>query len=82
MFYKMKVGEQLNQNGVIAYMRFAEQKLKEEEARAKKYLEAGSNRVVDCCVKVLVQEPIVILLNECRPLIKAGETERLQLLYQ
>lgn len=81
MFYKMKVGEQLNQNGVIAYMRFAEQKLKEEEARAKKYLEAGSNRVVDCCVKVLVQEPIVILLNECRPLIKAGETERLQLLY-
>ncbi|XP_044756885.1 cullin-5 isoform X1 [Coccinella septempunctata] len=82
LFYKLKVTQQLNENGVIAYMKYAEQKLKEEEARAKKYLEAGSNRVVDCCVKVLVQEPIVILLNECKPLIKAGETERLQLLYR
>lgn len=39
MFYRMKAPEQLANNGVQAYMRYADSKLKEEEARAQRYLE-------------------------------------------
>lgn len=62
-------------------MRYADNKLREEEARAQRYLEAGSNAVIQCCVKVLVGNPLPVLLAECAPLIKAGETERLQLMF-
>ncbi|GJQ74661.1 hypothetical protein Trydic_g21514 [Trypoxylus dichotomus] len=82
MFYKLKGPEQLAANGVQAYMRYADNKLREEEARAQKYLEAGSNAVIQCCVKVLVGNTLPILLAECAPLIKAGETERLQLMFR
>lgn len=51
-FYCLKAPEHLAINGVQAYMRYADNKLREEEARAKRYLEAGSNGVIDCCVKV------------------------------
>lgn len=82
MFYKLKGPEQLAANGVQAYMRYADNKLREEEARAQKYLEAGSNAVIQCCVKVLVGNTLPILLAECAPLIKAGETDRLQLMFR
>lgn len=39
MFYRMKAPEQLANNGVQAYMKYADAKLKEEEARAQRYLE-------------------------------------------
>lgn len=42
MFYRMKAPEQLANNGVQAYMRYADAKLKEEEARAQRYLEGKS----------------------------------------
>ncbi|KAL1505275.1 hypothetical protein ABEB36_004874 [Hypothenemus hampei] len=82
MFYRLKAPEQLTTNGVQAYMRYADAKLKEEEARAQRYLEAGSNNVIQCCVKVLVGNPLSVLLAECTPLIKAGETERLNLMFR
>lgn len=40
-FYKMNAPQYLGQNGVQNYMRYADQKLKEEEARARRYLETG-----------------------------------------
>ncbi|KAL3276668.1 hypothetical protein HHI36_012038 [Cryptolaemus montrouzieri] len=82
MFYRLKAPEQLAENGVQSYMRYADQKLREEEARALKYLEAGSNGVIQCCVNVLVGQPLPVLLAECAPLIKAGETDRLQLMFR
>lgn len=82
MFYRLKGPEQLAANGVQAYMRYADSKLREEESRAQRYLEAGSNRVIQCCVKVLVGDTLPVLLAECAPLIKAGETERLQLMFR
>lgn len=82
MFYRVKAPEQLETNGVLAYMKYADTKLQEEEARAQKYLEAGSNGVIQCCVKVLVGNALPVLLAECTPLIKAGETERLQLMFR
>ncbi|KAJ8933631.1 hypothetical protein NQ314_013894 [Rhamnusium bicolor] len=82
LFYRMKAPEQLATNGVQAYMRYADAKLREEEARAQRYLEAGSNGVIQCCVKVLVGNALSVLLAECAPLIKAGETERLQLMFR
>ena len=83
MFYRLKAPEHLASNGVQAYMRYADNKLREEEARAQRYLEAGSsNDVIQCCVKVLVGNTLPILLAECAPLIKAGETERLNLMFR
>ena len=38
-FYKMKAPEYLVENGVQNYMKYADAKLKEEEERAKRYLE-------------------------------------------
>ncbi|KAJ8945868.1 hypothetical protein NQ318_002708 [Aromia moschata] len=82
LFYRMKAPEQLATNGVQAYMRYADSKLHEEESRAQRYLEAGSNGVIQCCVKVLVGNALPVLLAECAPLIKAGETDRLQLMFR
>lgn len=82
MFYRMKAPEQLSTNGVYTYMKYADSKLREEEARAQRYLEAGSNAVIQCCVKVLVGDALPVLLAECAPLIKAAETERLQLMFR
>ncbi|XP_072386567.1 cullin-5 [Diabrotica undecimpunctata] len=82
LFYRLKAPEQLATNGVQAYMRYADAKLREEEARAQRYLEAGSYAVIQCCVKVLVGNALPVLLAECAPLIKAGETERLHLMFR
>lgn len=82
MFYRLKAPEQLSANGVQEYMKYADNKLREEEARAQKYLEAGSNGVIQCCVKVLVGDALPVLLAECKPLIKQGETERLKLMFR
>ena len=40
-FYKQNAHEYLSKNGVQNYMRYADQKLKEEEDRARRYLETG-----------------------------------------
>lgn len=84
-FYKVKADEYLSENGVQAYMVFADTKLKEEEARAERYLEPGSGSVATltkCCEKVLVSDHLPTLLVECTPLIRAGETQKLQLMFR
>uniref|UniRef100_A0A1L8DX62 Cullin-5 n=1 Tax=Nyssomyia neivai TaxID=330878 RepID=A0A1L8DX62_9DIPT len=82
-FYTLKASEQLQANGVQSFMRYADTKLREEEARAKRYLEPSSfNALTQCCVSVLICDHLPTLLAECAPLIKAGETERLQLMFR
>ncbi|CAN7988981.1 unnamed protein product, partial [Ixodes hexagonus] len=84
-FYRAQAPQYLEENGVQSYMRYADQKLKEEEQRAAKYLESQPSGSVpaltECCVGVLVtafREPI---LAECPGMIRAGETARLQLMF-
>ncbi|KAF5295967.1 hypothetical protein FQA39_LY12739 [Lamprigera yunnana] len=81
-FYRLKAPEQLSVNGVQAYMKYADNKLREEEARAQRYLEAGSNGVIQCCVKVLVGNALSAILAECAPLIRGSETDRLHLMFR
>lgn len=84
-FYKLQANEYLQEHGVQSYMRYADTKLREEEQRAQRYLEPGSGSVaclVQSCVTVLVKDRLSTLLAECAPLIAAGETERLQLMFK
>lgn len=65
--------------------RYADQKLKEEEQRAAKYLESQPSGSVpaltECCVGVLVTAFRESILAECPGMIRAGETARLQLMF-
>ncbi|GLG95736.1 Cullin homolog 1 [Gryllus bimaculatus] len=84
-FYKMKAPQYLQANGVQNYMKYADSKLREEEQRAHKYLESCSGSVqvlTDCCVNVLVSTFKSTILAECAGMIKANETERLQLMFK
>lgn len=82
-FYRLKAHEQLQAHGVQAFMRYADTKLREEEARAQRYLEPSSfDGLKAACVSVLVKDPLPTLLAECTPLIKSGDTERLQLMFR
>ncbi|XP_077539475.1 cullin 5 isoform X2 [Haemaphysalis longicornis] len=85
-FYRAQAPQFLEDNGVQNYMKYAEQKLKEEEQRAARYLESSPQSssvpaLTECCVAVLVgafREPI---LAECPGMIRQGQTERLQLMF-
>lgn len=82
-FYRLKANEQLQANGVQSFMRYADTKLREEEARAQRYLEPSSfDALKAACVSVLVNDTLPILLAECTPLIKLADTERLQLMFR
>lgn len=64
-------------------MKYADNKLREEEARAQRYLEDVSlGALTKCCVKVLINDHLPTLLSECKPLIKSGDTERLNLMFR
>lgn len=70
-------------NGVQNYMRYADSKLREEEARAQRYLEATSvSALSDTLINVLIKDHLPTLLAECCPLIKSGETEKLNLMFR
>lgn len=82
-FYRLKGNEQLQQSGVQSYMKYADAKLREEESRAKRYLEAVSSSALgECCVKVLIESHMNEILAECKTLIENGETERLNLMFR
>lgn len=82
-FYSTKANEFLAQNGVQQYMVWADQKLKEEEQRATKYLESSSFQALsDCCVKVLVTSIKETILTECASMIKNNETTKLNLMFR
>lgn len=82
-FYRRKGNDQLQESGVQSFMRYADAKLKEEEARATRYLEpVSASALSECCVRVLIRDHLPTFLQECRPLIEAGETERLNLMFR
>lgn len=82
-FYRLKASEQLQSNGVQIFMRYADTKLREEEARAERYLELSSfNALAKCCVSVLIEDHLSTLLGECPALINGGETDRLKLMFR
>ena len=77
-FYRVKATEYLQQHGVESYMRYADAKLREEEQRAQKYLEANNDSIKllsECCVKVLVANFKSAILVECPRMIQQQETE-------
>lgn len=64
-------------------MRYVDLKLREEETRAKRYLEpVSATALTQACVNVLIGDHLPTLIAECAPLIEAGETERLQLMFR
>lgn len=82
-FYRMKAHEHLSEHGVQSFMRYADAKLREEEARAQRYLEPSSfSALTTACVSVLVKDNLPTLLAECTPLIKSSDTDRLQLMFR
>ena len=82
-FYSTKATEFLALNGVQQYMVWADQKLKEEEQRATKYLESSSFQILsDTCVKVLVTTIKDTILAECSSMIKNNETSKLNLMFR
>ncbi|XP_030369907.1 cullin-5 [Scaptodrosophila lebanonensis] len=82
-FYRLKSAEQQQENGVLAYMKYADAKLHEEEVRAKRYLEPSSFSVLTyTLVKVLIVDHLNSILAECPDLIRDYETERLNLMFR
>lgn len=82
-FYSTKSAEFLALNGVQQYMVWADQKLKEEEQRATKYLESSSFQALsETCVKVLVSSFKETILAECSSMIKNNETCKLNLMFR
>lgn len=85
-FYRAKAPEYLDANGVQNYMRYADQKLKEEEQRASRYLETRRDSksvevLVSHCVDVLVTAFKDTIIAECPHMIKNNETEKLRLMF-
>ncbi|KAH8243639.1 hypothetical protein KR032_009051, partial [Drosophila birchii] len=82
-FYRLKSAEQQQENGVLAYMKYADSKLREEEVRAKRYLEPSSfNILTYTLVKVLIVDHLNSIIAECPALIRDYETERLNLMFR
>ncbi|KAH8311019.1 hypothetical protein KR044_003885 [Drosophila immigrans] len=82
-FYRLKSTEQQQENGVLAYMKYADAKLREEEVRAKRYLEPSSFNILTCrLVKVLIVDHLNSIIAECPALIRDYETERLNLMFR
>ncbi|XP_057216080.1 cullin-5 isoform X4 [Triplophysa rosa] len=79
-FYKTQAPSYLQQNGVQNYMKYADGKLREEEKRAQRYLEArrecnSVQALMECCVNALVTSFKETILAECPGMIKRNETE-------
>ncbi|KAH8355982.1 hypothetical protein KR200_005636, partial [Drosophila serrata] len=82
-FYRLKSAEQQQENGVLAYMKYADAKLREEEVRAKRYLEPSSFSILTyTLVKVLIVDHLNSIIAECPALIRDYETERLNLMFR
>ncbi|KAH8326159.1 hypothetical protein KR067_002621 [Drosophila pandora] len=82
-FYRLKSTEQQQENGVLAYMKYADSKLREEEVRAKRYLEPSSFSILTyTLVKVLIVDHLNSIIAECPALIRDYEKERLNLMFR
>ncbi|XP_055843892.1 cullin-5 [Episyrphus balteatus] len=82
-FYNIKASDQQQTNGVQAFMKYADAKIREEEIRAKRYLESSSfHALSQCCIKVLIGDHLNTILAECSTLIKTHEIEKLNLMFR
>ncbi|XP_055923127.1 cullin-5 [Eupeodes corollae] len=82
-FYNIKASDQQQSNGVQAFMKYADAKIREEEIRAKRYLESSSfHALSQCCIKVLIENHLNTILAECSTLIKNYEVEKLNLMFR
>ncbi|XP_077975041.1 cullin-5-like [Styela clava] len=80
--YQSEAPAYLSENGVIKYMKYAHKKLREEEDRAERYLEATSVPIlVKSVVSTLVEKFLMTILSECLPLIRQNNTEELNLMF-
>ncbi|XP_064404658.1 cullin-5-like [Halichondria panicea] len=85
-FYKLHGSDYMTENGVQNYMRYADQKLTEEERRANRYLEtrkgcSSVSQLMDACVEVLVKDHCDVIVAECPKLIAAYQVEKLSLMF-
>lgn len=84
-YYRTRAQAYLYENGVLEYMKWASLKLKEEEARARRYLETNAQSIrsiSDCCIKILVANFREVILNECPALIEKNMTDELKLMFK
>uniref|UniRef100_A0A915MU52 Cullin-5 n=1 Tax=Meloidogyne javanica TaxID=6303 RepID=A0A915MU52_MELJA len=86
-FYSSRTSQILAENGVLAYMAYVDEKLVEEEERAKKYLDGETDgkskgKLMEKCVQVLIINYQDQILAEAPGLIKSGQIDRLQILYR
>eukprot|EP00731_Ephydatia_muelleri_P031995 Em0023g502a len=85
-FYKTHAPVYLAENGVQNYMKYADQKLHDEERRAEKYLETcrgclSVQQLRDTCTEVLVKDHSQAIADECPSLIAANDVEKLGLMF-
>lgn len=77
-FYNQNALKFITDNGIISYLTYADNKLKEEEKRAVKYLETGkdSNSLElhrQACIDVLVSKYQDLIYAECKNLIQNND---------
>ncbi|KAI6227461.1 Cullin-5 [Aphelenchoides fujianensis] len=84
-FYTPRSLQFLTDNGIVAYMTYAYEKINEEEERARRYLDFtfqdSFTHLVRAVVTVLVNEYQEQLLAEAPALIANGDSERLKVLF-
>ncbi|XP_065907463.1 cullin-5-like [Dysidea avara] len=86
-FYTSQASAYLNDNGIQNYMKYADEKLQEEEARAMRYLETrkGCTSVPNLmkeCVDTLVKGYTTRIVAEAPSLIQNNEVPKLRLMYR
>jgi cullin-5 len=86
-FFNKHAQQFIIDNGIISYLTYADDKLKEEEKRATKYLETrkGSNSLElhrQTCIDVLVTKYQDQMIAECRNLIQSNDIANLNILFQ
>ncbi|CAI7999878.1 Cullin-5 [Geodia barretti] len=85
-YYASHAPAYLTENGVQNYMKYADQKLWEEDRRATKYLETrkGCNSkqlLMETVVQVLVKDHATTIVAECPRLIANNDVEKLNLMF-
>ncbi|KAM7539100.1 hypothetical protein Aperf_G00000049573 [Anoplocephala perfoliata] len=86
-FYRPRTTQYINQNGIRAYLKYAQTKLAEEEARARLYLDSGPNfksieTLMQTCVHVFVVSFMDQILAEFPKLLKEEARDYLRLTYE
>ncbi|CAL8100197.1 unnamed protein product [Calicophoron daubneyi] len=86
-FYRPRIAEYVQEQGIRNYTVYAQQKLIEEEARAKRYLETRAEygsvaKLMTACVEIFVFEYMDQLLAEVPKLLREEDTSQLRLCYE